>query len=114
MAGKILIVQDDAGFAGFLARSLTAAGYETSQAVNSKEVITKALAEQPGLIVTNLQLPDMVVFDAITVLKNDPATSGIPIIVLTAASLKEWRQRALEDALIDLAGKFCRPLLSAM
>jgi CheY-like chemotaxis protein len=114
MAGKILIVQDDARFSDFLASSLAEAGYEISQAVNSREGISKALAEQPRLILTNLQLPDMIVFDAITILKNNPATSGIPIIVLTATSLKEWIQRELEDELIDLVGKFCRPLLSSL
>jgi two-component system, chemotaxis family, chemotaxis protein CheY len=127
MAGKVLIVEDDATLSHILAGSLTAAGYEISQAQNSKEGISKALAERPDLILTNLYLPDMIAVEAITILKNNPVTSDIPIIVLTAASVKEWKDRALQAGaveylskpisqqhLIEIVGRFCRPLLSEL
>jgi CheY-like chemotaxis protein len=124
MAGKILIVEDNAVLAESLGRSLNEAGYEISRARTSREGISKALAERPDLILTDLNLPDMIAVEAITILKTDPATSDIPIIVLTAASVKEWKDKALEAGaleyltkpissadLIREVRKFCRPLL---
>ena len=127
MAGKILIVEDDSRLSDILARSLSDAGYDTSRAETSMQGISKALAERPDLILTDLHLPDMIAVEAITELKNDPHTSDIPVVVLSAASGREWKDKALEagaveylvkpislpDLLQSLA-RFCRPLLSEL
>jgi DNA-binding response OmpR family regulator len=96
MAGKILIVEDDSRLSDLLARSLNDAGYDTSRAETSMQGIGKALSERPDLILTDLHLPDMIAVEAITALKNDPVTSDIPVIVLTGASVREWKDKALE------------------
>ena len=41
-------------------------------------------------------LPDMNAVDATVLLKQDPATSGIPIVVLSAMILGEWKTKALK------------------
>jgi two-component system chemotaxis response regulator CheY len=86
MAQKILIGEDNPDLSQILSFYLSDAGYETSRAGNSAEGISKALAQRPDLIITDLYLPDMNAVDAtvIVILKQDPATSGIPIVVLTA------------------------------
>jgi DNA-binding response OmpR family regulator len=96
MAPKILIVEDNSDLSQFLAFYLSDAGYETSRARNSAQGISKALAERPDLIITDLYLPDMNAVDATIILKQDPATSGIPIVVLTAMTLGEWKTKALK------------------
>jgi DNA-binding response OmpR family regulator len=96
MAQKILIVEDNSDLSQLLAFYLSDAGYETSQAVNSAQGISKALAERPDLIITDLYLPDMNAVDATVILKQDPATSGIPIVVLTAMTVEEWKTKALK------------------
>jgi CheY-like chemotaxis protein len=96
MAQKILIVEDNADLSQLLAFYLSDAGYETSRAGNSAEAISKALAERPDLIITDLYLPDMNAVDATVILKQDPATSGIPIVVLTAMAFGEWKTKALK------------------
>ena len=96
MAQKILIVEDNSDLSQFLAFYLSDAGYETSRARNSAQGISKALAERPDLIITDLYLPDMNAVDATIILKQDPATSGIPIVVLTAMALGEWKTKALK------------------
>jgi DNA-binding response OmpR family regulator len=96
MAQKILIVEDNSDLAQLLAFYLSDAGYETSRAVNSAQAISKALAERPDLIITDLYLPDMNAVDATVILKQDPATSGIPIVVLTAMTFGEWKTKALK------------------
>ena len=96
MAQKILIVEDNPDLSQLLALYLNNAGYETSRAINSAQAISKALAERPDLIITDLYLPDMNAVDATVLLKQDPITSGIPVVVLTAMTLGEWKAKALK------------------
>ena len=94
MAQKILIVEDNADLSQLLAFYLSDAGYETSLAGNLAQGISKAFAERPDLIITDLYLPDMNAVDATVILKQDPATSNIPIVVLTAMTFGEWKTKA--------------------
>jgi two-component system, cell cycle response regulator DivK len=96
MAQKILIVEDNSDLSQLLAFYLSDAGYEISRAGNSAQGISKALAERPNLIITDLYLPDMNAVDATIILKQDPATSAIPIVVLTAMTFGEWKSKALK------------------
>ena len=96
MAGKILIVEDDSSLAESLTVLLNEAGYETSLAKNSGQGIGKALTERPDLILTDLNLPDMTAVEAITILKKIPLTSGIPIVVLTAETVRRLKTKALQ------------------
>jgi DNA-binding response OmpR family regulator len=125
MAAKILIVEDNSRLAESMAVYLKEAGYETSWAKNSTQGISKALTEGPALILTDLNLPDMIAIEAIKILKNDPITSGIPIVVLTAESGRQWKTKALKAGaaeyllkpispgnLLKVVRRFCRPHLS--
>jgi DNA-binding response OmpR family regulator len=49
--------------------------------------------ERPDLILTDLNLPDMIAVEAITKI---PVTSGIPIVVLTAETDRRWKTKALK------------------
>jgi len=94
MAQKILIVEDNSDLSQLLGFYLSDAGYETALAGNLAQGISKALAERPDLIITDLYLPDMNAVDATVILKQDPATSDIPIVVLTAMAVGEWKTKA--------------------
>jgi DNA-binding response OmpR family regulator len=96
MTQKILIVEDNSDLSQLLALYLSNAGYEISRARNLAEGISKALAERPDLIITDLYLPDMTAVEATVRLKQNPATSGIPIVVLSAMILGEWKTKALK------------------
>ena len=122
MAGKILIVEDNSRFAEILADFLNEAGYETSLATDSGQGIKKALIELPDLILTDLSLPDMTAVEATTILKKIPSTSGIPIVVLTAETVRQWKTKALNAGaaeyilkpaslrdLLKVVHRFCRP-----
>jgi CheY-like chemotaxis protein len=95
LAQKILIVEDNPDLSELLAVYLNGIGYETLEAGNSAEGVSKAVSERPDLIITDLNLPDMNGVDATMMLKQDPATSGIPIVVLTAMTVGKWKTEAL-------------------
>ncbi len=101
MPQKILIVEDNPDFSDLLAISLRFEGYEISLAGNSAQGINKALCDRPDLIITDLYLPDMTAVDAAHELKRNPATAGIPIIVLTAMAIGDWKARALKAGVAE-------------
>lgn len=96
MAPKILIVEDNSDLSQLLAFYLKDAGYETSRVRKLAQARRKALAERPDLILTDLFLSDMNAVDATAILKQDPATSSIPIVVLTGMTVGEWKHKALK------------------
>jgi DNA-binding response OmpR family regulator len=110
MATKILIVEDNSDLADLLSLYLRFEGFETLQAGNSAQGINKALVERPDLVITDLHLPDMTAVDAAIILKQDPMTSTIPIIVLTATTVREWRNKALDAGVAEYLIKPISPL----
>src|SRR5881397_3201553 len=101
MASKILIVEDNSDLSYLLSVYLRTVGYETLRAENSAQVIGKVLAELPDLIITDLNLLDMTAVEAIAILKQDPVTSSIPIVVLTAMAVGEWKAKALKVGVVE-------------
>lgn len=110
MPQKILLVEDNSDLSDFLSLYLHSLGYETLRAGTSAQGISKALAEVPDLIITDLNLPDMTGVDAAAILKQDPTTSGIPILVLTAAAVGEWKNKALNAGVTEYLIKPVSPL----
>ena len=107
---KILLVEDNTDLSDFLSLYLHSLGYETSRAGTSAQEISKALAEVPDLIITDLNLPDMTGVDAAVILKQHPTTSGIPILVLTTATVGEWKNKALNAGVTEYLIKPISPL----
>ena len=110
MAQKILLVEDNSDLSDFLSVYLHSLGYETSRARTSAQGISKALAEVPDIIITDLNLPDMTGVDAAAILKQDPATSDIPIVLLTATAVGEWKDKAFNAGVAEYLIKPISPL----
>ncbi len=79
----ILVVDDDEGIRSLLKQELGEAGYNIEEAANGKEAIAKVRTVRPDLIVLDVMMPEMNGFDVAAVLKNDPQTMDIPIIILS-------------------------------
>ncbi len=86
----VLVVDDDAPIRSFLRQELEAAGYNVRDAVNGVDAVRRAKEDPPDLIVLDVMMPEMNGFDAAAVLKNDPLTMRVPIIIL---SIVEDRER---------------------
>jgi CheY-like chemotaxis protein len=70
-------------------------GFEVLVAENGEIGCAKATAEQPDLILMDLDLPVVDGWEATRRLKSDAATSSIPIIALTAHAMSGSREKAL-------------------
>src|SRR5678815_961282 len=82
-ASKILIVDDDDSIRSLLQQELGDAGYTIEEARNGKEALAAVRKQRPDLIILDIMMPEMNGFDVAAVLKNDPQTMDIPIIVLS-------------------------------
>ncbi|HDQ25932.1 MAG TPA: response regulator [bacterium] len=83
---KILIVEDDKDIAKGVAEFLRIKGYETFLAVNGKEGVELAKQIKPNLILLDIQMPYLNGKEALELLKNDPSTYRIPVIMVTSLS----------------------------
>lgn len=66
------------------------------EAGDGEEGLRIALENQPDLILMDLALPKMDGFELMDILKRDPATNAIPIIILSAQVQKKTEERALQ------------------
>ena len=86
MKGKnatILVVDDDDSIRSLLIQELGDAGYIIEEATNGKEALASIRNHRPDLIILDVMMPEMNGFDVAAILKNDPQTMDIPIIVLS-------------------------------
>lgn len=79
----ILVVDDDPNVREMLKQSLEEEGYNVAEAFNGVEAISKAKAEKPNLIILDVMMPHIDGYDVAAVLKHDPQTAGIPIIIVS-------------------------------
>lgn len=81
---RLLVVEDEESILELLNYNLSKDGYEVTEAKSGGEALDKARSGAPDLIVLDLMLPDLDGFDVCRVLKSDPKTRNIPIVMLTA------------------------------
>ncbi len=81
---RILIVDDQPDICAMLEQVLGPAGYDTTSVSSGKLAITSILNEAPDLILLDVSMPDMDGYAVATMVKSDPATARIPIIMVSA------------------------------
>jgi len=80
----ILIVDDDPRGRAALESALVTEGYRAEQAADGREAIECARRLQPDVVLLDVMMPDMDGFDVCRVLRADPRTAEVPIILVTA------------------------------
>jgi two-component system phosphate regulon response regulator PhoB len=96
MKTKILVVDDEPDALELVEFNLRQAGYEVSSAADGAEALKKARSTIPDLVVLDLMLPEMDGLEVCKVLRRDPATARIPIVMLTAKAGEVDRILGLE------------------
>jgi CheY-like chemotaxis protein len=91
---KVLVVEDSKFLRVSTERVLAAAGYQVVSAGDGEEALRMARQELPALILLDVMLPKMSGPDVLKALKNDAATAGIRVMMLTGLSQKN--AKALE------------------
>lgn len=83
MVAKVLVVEDDPSVRGLLHTLLTGEGYEVATASDGLAGLVKASSSKPDLMLLDLMMPDLGGIRVLEELRDDPAMSDIPVIVVT-------------------------------
>jgi two-component system cell cycle response regulator DivK len=92
----ILYVEDNEYNRKIVRQLLARTSYRLIEAVDGEAGVEAARRELPDLILMDVQLPKMSGLDATRLLRDDPATGHIPILVITSFALSGDRERAAE------------------
>ena len=90
---RVLVIEDNAANMTLALFLLESAGHTVLSATDAEAGLALARAEQPNLILMDIQLPGMDGLEAIGLLKRDDATRAIPVIALTALAMKGDEER---------------------
>ncbi|TAG64169.1 MAG: response regulator, partial [Oscillatoriales cyanobacterium] len=90
---QLLVVDNEPNIRDILRQSLEQEGYKVAEAINGRDAISQAKAVKPDLIILDVMMPHIDGFDVAAVLKNDPETRGIPIIIVSLIQDRDrgWR-----------------------
>jgi CheY-like chemotaxis protein len=99
-APLVLLVDDNLDAREMYSIYLTHAGFRLSEASDGESAIAIARRDRPAVILMDATMPRMDGWEAARLLKGDPDTKHIPLIMLTAHAFAEHRQRA-EDVGAD-------------
>ena len=86
---SILVVDDDPHIRELLNQEFTEAGFRVRMAGDGREALGEVRRERPDLVVLDVMMPEINGFDVAAVLKNDPQTLDIPIIILSIVQDRE-------------------------
>ena len=91
---RILVIEDNAATMKLTTLALRNAGHTALCAIDAEAGLVLARTGQPDLILMDVLLPGMDGLTAVALLKADPATAAIPIIVLSAMLTQGDEKRA--------------------
>ncbi|HYA86593.1 MAG TPA: response regulator [Nitrospirota bacterium] len=105
MNHKILIIDDEPDIVDLVSYNLKKDGFRVMTASDGEEALNKIQKDKFDLVVLDLMLPNIQGGELCRIMKNDPRTAGIPIIMLTAKGEEGDRVMGLENGADDYITK---------
>jgi Response regulators consisting of a CheY-like receiver domain and a winged-helix DNA-binding domain len=108
--GRVLVVEDDKFLRRACEASLRQRGFEVIAAAEGDEGLRLARIEPyPDVILLDLLMPKLPGIEVLRALKSEPATSAIPVLILSNSSREEDKERAVQ---LGAAGYYVKANLS--
>ena len=102
---RILIVDDEPLNVDYLEQELDGLGFETETAANGLEALERVAASPPDLVLLDVMMPGMDGISVLRILKGDPETRLVPVVLMTALNAVEDRVRGIEAGADDFLSK---------
>jgi DNA-binding response OmpR family regulator len=102
---KILAVDDEPDLIDLMQYHLVRAGHDVATASNGWEAIHSIRQRRPDIILLDLMLPDLDGFGVCEILRRDPNTATIPIVIVSAWASPDSRNLGLELGALDYLTK---------
>ncbi|MFQ6100865.1 MAG: response regulator transcription factor [Anaerolineae bacterium] len=98
---KILVAEDERDIRDLIGFTLRFAGFEVVLTANGIEALEKVPQELPDLIILDVRMPKMTGYEVCRQLKDNPATSAIPIVFLSAKGQETEIEQGLASGAIE-------------
>lgn len=98
---KVLVAEDDKFLSKAYAAKLKKTGFEVIVAMNGIEAVQKAKSDKPDIILLDLVMPKKDGFEALSDIKKDPTTKGIPVVILSNLGQEEDVKKGKELGAVD-------------
>jgi two-component system phosphate regulon response regulator PhoB len=105
MSNKVLVVDDEPDLVELLSCHLKFGGYEVLRAANGLEALHQARRHLPDVILLDLMLDGMDGYSVCEILRAQPSTARIPVILVTALGGEIARLNGLESGADDFVRK---------
>ncbi len=105
MSARVLVVDDVLVNVKLMEAKLMAEYFDVLSATNAKDGIELALTKNPDIILLDVMMPDVDGYEACRLLKSNPKTQHIPVIMVTALDQRSDRIRGLEVGADDFLTK---------
>lgn len=102
---RVLLVDDNELDRDMLSRRLARRGFEVRQSTDGADALEQVRLERPDLVVLDTSLPELDGLSATRRLKADPATSSIPVLILSARTMQHDRDAAMAAGCDDFDSK---------
>jgi DNA-binding NarL/FixJ family response regulator len=102
---RVLIVDDEPLNVDYLEQELDGLGFETETAASGPEALERVAASPPDLVLLDVMMPGMDGISVLRILKGDPETRLVPVVLMTALNSVEDRVRGIEAGADDFLSK---------
>jgi DNA-binding response OmpR family regulator len=110
VAGRVLVVDDEAEIRELCRVNLEFEGFDVVEARNGSEAIEMARRVRPDLVFLDLMMPRVDGWDVLHALKTDDDLASIPVILLTAKSGEDDQMRGWQEGILEYVSKPFNPL----
>ena len=104
-APRILVIDDDDAVHTLMAEDLAGLGFAIGKALSGEEGLHAAEEVTPDVIILDLMMPGMSGFEVAALLKSNPRTAGIPILVLTSKEISQADRQLLHTNVTSFVRK---------
>jgi DNA-binding response OmpR family regulator len=89
---RVLLVEDDPELRRLYKEAFEHAGFDVSEAENGEEAISLVLTNKPHVVILDLMLPRQGGIAALRIMRSQPGSRNVPVIILTALPNQEYRE----------------------
>jgi DNA-binding response OmpR family regulator len=107
---SVLVVDDDPVILRLLQVNFDLEGIKVTTAVDGEEGLARVRSDRPDVVISDIMMPKVNGLELLASLRSDPATAGVPVILLSAKAQVADVQRGLELGADDYITKPFDPL----
>jgi len=107
---RILVVEDEESLLKLESILLSSKGYNVTGVMDGKSALEEIATNKPDLVILDIMLPEIDGFEVCRRIKENPETSGIPVVMLTAKKNSQDVARGTE---VGAAAYLTKPFKSA-